>query len=272
MFKQLVNPQSRSIILLLSMFLWLAVPAAPAGSVTQTTAAQARTPTETVRAFYKALREKRFREAFAISIYKPAVEGLSQKEFEELRPEFDKMAAAVPDNVEISGEQISGDTATVFVKVTSDDPGAAAQSEPITLMRRNGEWIIGDPESEKVVQADGKEFFLKARIKTHHSEVESMMERIMLAETVYAQQHTGQFADLSMLVNAGLVPKDIEATESTGYHFHITLAPDHKGYTAGAEPALYNETGKFSYYLDNKIGLQSDDVGGKPLVPSSKKN
>jgi len=261
---------SRLFSLFTISLLLVAMSDAPVASA-QTNAAQARTPTETVRAFYQALREKRFREAFSISIYKPAVEGLSQKEFEELRPEFDKMAAAVPDNVQISGEQISGDTATVFVKVASDDPGAAAQSEPITLMRRNGEWIVGDPESEKVVLADGKDFFLKTRIKTHHSEVQSMMERIMLAETVYAQQHTGQFADLSMLIGAGLVPKDIEATESTGYHFHITLAPDRKSYMAGAEPARYNETGKFSYYLDNKIGIQSDDVGGKPLVPSSKK-
>jgi hypothetical protein len=230
-----------------------------------------RTPTETVREFYKALRERRFREAFALSIYKSAVEGLSREEFEELRPEFEKMAAAVPENVQISGEQISGDTATVFVKVVSDDAGATVQAEPVPLMRRKGgEWIVGDPEKERVVQADGKEFFLKARINTHHSEVQAMMERIMFAETVYAQQHSGQFADLTMLINAGLVPKDIEATESTGYRFHITLAPDKKSYTAGAEPARYNHTGRYSFYLDNKSGMQQDDVGGKPLLPSSK--
>jgi hypothetical protein len=39
--------------------------------------AQARTPIQTVGEFYKALRERRFREAFALSIYQPALEGLS---------------------------------------------------------------------------------------------------------------------------------------------------------------------------------------------------
>lgn len=231
------------------------------------TAAQQRTPTETVREFYKALREKRFREAFAMSIYKPAVEGLSAEEFEELRPDFEKMGAAVPVNLEISGEQISGDTATVFVKIAASSDSTAPQSEPVTLMRKGNEWIIGDKDSEKVVLANGKEFFIKARIDTHHGEVQAMLQRISLAEIAYSAQHGGVFADLPTLIAAGFVPKDIESTESTGYSFHITVAADKKSYTAGAEPARYNRTGRLSFYLDNKIGIKSKDVGGKPLVP-----
>src|SRR5687768_18497370 len=80
-----------------------------------------RTPTETMREFYRMMREKKFREAFGISIYRPAIEGLSTQEFEDLRPDFEKMAVAVsekiPAQVDISGEQISGDIATVFIKV-----------------------------------------------------------------------------------------------------------------------------------------------------------
>jgi hypothetical protein len=80
-----------------------------------------RTPTETMREFYQMLREKKFREAFGITIYRPAIEGLSAQEFEELRPDFEKMALAVsekiPPQIDITGEQISGDAATVFVKV-----------------------------------------------------------------------------------------------------------------------------------------------------------
>ena len=86
-----------------------------------------RTPTETVREFYKAMREKRFREAFGLSIYKPAIEGLSTQEFDDLRPDFEKMAAAIPEKVDLTGEQISGDAATVFVKVK--DGEAAEQHE-----------------------------------------------------------------------------------------------------------------------------------------------
>jgi hypothetical protein len=246
----------------------LLMPALSAGVETRGQVSATRTPTETVREFYKALREKRFREAFALSIYKPAVEGLSAEEFDELRPDFDKMAAAVPANVAVSGEQISGDTATVFVKIASGDD-AAAQAEPITLLRENGVWIIGDKENEKVVRASGKEFFIKARIDTHHGEVQSMLERINLAELAYSAQHNGLYADLAMLITAGLVPKDLEATESTGYRFHVALAPDKKSFTAGAEPAQYGRTGRLSFYLD-RSGIKSKDVGGKPLVPPLK--
>ena len=115
-----------------------------------------RSPSDTVREFYKAMREKRFREAFAMSIYKPAIENLKPQEFEDLRPDFDNMAAAIPDAVEIKGEQVSGDTATVFVKVPStDDP--AGQPEPVSLMRINGEWIIGDKENQAIVKKAGNE-------------------------------------------------------------------------------------------------------------------
>src|SRR6187431_819072 len=84
-----------------------------------------RTPTETMREFYRMMREKKYREAFGISIYRQAIEGLSTQEFEDLKPDFDKMAVAVseriPEKVEITGEQVSGDTATVFVKVVDAD-------------------------------------------------------------------------------------------------------------------------------------------------------
>ncbi len=89
-------------------------------TVSSTALAQQRTPTDTMREFYQMMREKKFREAFGISIYRPAIEGLSAQEYEELRPDFEKMAIAVserfPPKVEITGEQISGDAATVFVR------------------------------------------------------------------------------------------------------------------------------------------------------------
>ena len=93
---------------------------------------QTRTPTETVREFYKAMREKRFREAFALSIYKPAIDGLSAEEFNDLRPDFEKMAAVIPEKIEVNGEQISGDAATDFVKIADADKAAEA-----TVMRMN---------------------------------------------------------------------------------------------------------------------------------------
>jgi len=226
-----------------------------------------RTPTETVREFYKALREKRFKEAFGMSIYKPAIDALSEKEFEELKPDFDKMSVAVteriPADLSFTGEQISGDTATVFLKVLDAD--GKEKVEPATLIKIGDSWIVGDRENLELVKKAGKQFFFEARINAHHNDVQDMMTRISLAQVVYSQGHNGQFANLTELVTSGLVPKDIEGIESTGYRFQILKTPDSKAWYSTAEPAQYGKTGRLSFYLDSS-GVKSGDNGGKPLV------
>lgn len=223
-------------------------------------------PSDTVREFYKAMREKRFRTAFAMSIYKPALDGLTAEEFEDLRPDFEKMASAIPEKVTINGEQLSGDLATVFVQVKDQEKPDA---EPVSLIRLNGVWIIGDKENQEVVLKAGKDFFFNARIETHHSEVQALLQRISLAQTLYSQQHGGLFGDLPKLIAANLIPKDLEGTESTGYRFRINLSRDAKSWTAAAEPAQYGRTGRLSFFIDQS-GVRSGDVRGKPLpVPGS---
>jgi hypothetical protein len=228
------------------------------------------TPTQTVVEFYRQLRQKHFREAFALSIYKPAIDGLSADEFADLQPDFEKMASGVPENVQISGEQISGETATVFVKVNNDEGAAQQQDDSVMLMRKGTGWIIGDKENESIVKRSGKDFFFTARIQTHHTEVQAMLQRISVAQLIYGQQHSGMFGNLAALISSGLVPKDLEATESTGYRFHVTVSADAKSFTAGAEPARYNRTGRLSFFLD-KNGIRSADNGGKPLSPPATK-
>lgn len=228
-----------------------------------------RTPTETVREFYKLMRERKFSEAFQLTIYTPAIAGLSAEELEELRPDFERMAAAIPEKIEVSGEQISRDTATVFVKIADADK--AAQAEPVTLMLDAGAWIVGDKENQEVVRKAGKQFFFEARIHTHHNEVQAMLQRINLAQIAYASQHNNTYADLPTLITAGLVPKDIEAPDTIGYRFHLTLAKDAKSWVAGAEPVRYGRGGRLSFLLDQS-GIRSADVGGKPLIlPASGK-
>jgi hypothetical protein len=227
----------------------------------------ARTPSDTVRQFYKAMREKRFREAFALSIYKSAIDGLKPEQFEDLRPDFDNMAAAIPDNVEINGEQVSGDTASVFVKVPGAD-GTEGQMEPVPLLLANGEWIVGDKENQADVKKAGNNFFFKARIDTHHQEATTMLQRISVAELIYAKQHAGLYGDLTALTGAGLVPKDAEGTESTGYRYRVNLGKDQKSFTVNAEPAQYGKTGLLSYFMDQS-GIRSGDNGGKPLSVKS---
>src|SRR5689334_19511408 len=154
-----------------------------------------RTPTDTMREFYRMMREKKFREAFGISIYRPAIEGLSAQEFEELRPDFEKMAAAVsekiPQTIDVTGEQISGDVATVFVKVVDAD--GKERIEPASLIKIDNSWVVGDKDSLELVKKSGKKFFFEARINAHHSDVQDMLTRISLAQVVYSQGHNGQF-------------------------------------------------------------------------------
>ena len=229
--------------------------------------AQQRTPTETTREFYRMMREKKYREALEMSIYRPALDGLTPQEFEDLRPDFDKMAVAVaeklPPNIDISGEQISGDSASVFVKVLDAD--GKEKIEPVTLMKIGNAWVVGDKDGLAMVKKAGKTFFFEARINAHHSDVQDMMTRISLAQVVYSQGHNGTFGNLAELIAGGLVPKDIEGVESTGYKFQVFKAADAKSWYATAEPVQYGRTGRLSFYLD-AAGAKSGDAGGKPLV------
>ena len=225
-----------------------------------------RTPTETTRAFYSMLREKKYREAFALSIYQPAVEGLSAPEFEDLRPDFDKMAQALieklPAAIDVSGEQISGDMATVFVKVL--DAEGKERIEPAALIKTPTGWVVGDKESLDLVKKAGKKFFFEARVNAHHNDVQDMMTRISLAQVLYSQSHNSSFGNMAELIAAGVIPKDIEGTESTGYRFQINRSADAKSWYATAEPVEYGRTGRLSFYLDAS-GVRSGDAGGKPL-------
>ena len=252
-----------------SRFLSAAVVALLAWGTVTPVWSQARqlSPSDTVRSFYKLMREKKFREAFALSIYRPAIDPLTAAEFDDLRIDFEKMAGAIPEQVNITGEQISGEIATVFVKVKDD--ANKEQAEPITLILTDGIWVVGDRENQQIVSKAGKAFFFNARIDTHHDEVQAMLTRISLAQLLYSQQHAGKFADLPTLVLGGLIPKDIEGTDSTGYRFRITASADGKSWNAAAEPAQYGRTGKLSFYMDAQ-GVRSGDVGGKPLpVPKN---
>ncbi len=253
---------SRKAFLVGFLLIWVAMPLAAQQPLPP------RSPTDTVREFYKAMRARKFREAFALSIYKPAIDPLKPEEFEELRPDFERTAVAIsermPAPVVITGEQISGDLATVFIKLLNSE--GKESIEPTPVIKVDGVWLLGDPESKRLVNKAGKEFFFNARIDAHHSDVQDMLTRISLALLLYSQQHDGQFANLATLITLGLLPKDLEGTETTGYRFRITVSADAKSWTAQAEPAQYGRTGRLSFYMD-AAGVRSGDVKGKPLTP-----
>lgn len=223
------------------------------------------TPTEVVRAFYKALREARFRDALMMSVYRPAIEGLGAQDIEELRPDFERLATQVPPDYDFTGEQMSGDEATVFMK---SGEGKDVKVEPVYLVRgAGGAWVVGDRAGAAEVKRQGKKFFFEQRIAAHEQDAEDMLKRIQAAQIAYSLQHGGLYGDLDALVRAGYVPQDILGTETTGYRFTVTATADKKSFAARAEPAHYNRSGRLSFYMD-KGGVQRKDAGGKPLSPS----
>ena len=222
------------------------------------------TPSEVVRAYYVALRESRFRDAMVLTVLRPAVEALSAEELKDFQLDFARLSPTVPADFKITGEQLTGEEATVFV-MTGD--AKEPKVEPVNLIRERGAWVLGDRDSAAEVKKLGRKFFSEKRIEAHEAEAEDMLRRIQAAQLAYALQHSGGYADLSALVRAGYVPQDILGTETTGYRFTVQLAPDARSFTARAEPERYDRTGRLSFYLDAS-GIRKKDVGGKPLSPS----
>lgn len=240
---------------------------AAAGSTAPAVAAQQpRTPSDTVREFYKAMREKRFNEAFTLTIYKSAVEGLSAEEMEDLRPGFEEKAALIPPTVEVVSEQINGSMAIVFVRIPATDTTAQVTSEPVSLINAGG-WIIGTEADLAIVKKAGRRYFLDALITEHEADVEDLLKRLVVLEGIYSQQHGGSYGELSALIGAGMLSADVVDPKLSGYNFHITLAKDAKSYVAGAEPFRYGRTGKLSFWMDHTGVIKSKDNGGKTLKP-----
>ena len=267
--RKLSLPRSLFVRLLLTTCATIALAGSPAACTAKTSspnlAAQPRTPTDVVREFYKAMREHRFREAFALTIYKPAVEGLKDDEMEILRPGFEEKAAQIPANVEIMGEQISGSNATVFVKVPAEVSSPQVNSQPVNLTNSSGSWLIGTDADAAEVKKAGRRYFLDALIAEHESDVEDILKRLVLWQGVYSQQHGGQYGDFPALIAAGILGADVIDPKLSGYNFRITVAKDGKTYVANAEPANYGKTGKLSFWMDQTGLIKSADKNGKPF-------
>ena len=225
-----------------------------------------KSPSDVVRDFYKAMREHRFKAAWALTIYKPAVDDLNAQEMEDLLPDFEMKAAAIPDQVEIMGEQIQGNIATVFVKVPVSETTPQITSEPVNLLKSGPTWIIGDEVNQAAVKKAGHRFFLDALIEEHQSDIEDLLKRLVAVQVLYIQQH-GEVGDLQALIAATLIAKEAADPRASGYNVRITVSGDKKSYTAAAEPTRYGRTGKLSFWMDQSGAIKQADNGGKPLQP-----
>ena len=231
-----------------------------------------RTPSDVVREFYKAMHERRFKDAWAMTVYKAAVEGLSADEMEDLRPTFEAQAAQVPEQVEISGEQITGNTAKVFVQLPATDSSPQVTSKPADLINSGGVWIIGTEADREAVKKAGRRYFLDAVIDLNQTGIEDALKRLIAVEAVYALAHDGAFGDLKAMISGALMSEELADPKSFGYNFHLTVGKDGKTFVASAEPARYGHTGKLSFWMDQTGDIKKIDNGGKPLTPGGSKN
>jgi hypothetical protein len=214
-------------------------------------------PTDTVITFYRALKEKRYVEGFRHSVYRSAVEGLTPAELQDLEPDFARTFSAIPDKIEPSGENTTGETATVSLKF-----GGAEEPQQVALVRVGSEWLVGDRETLAVVNSQGRAFFFSARMLVNEGEAYEMLQRIIGAETIYSRKFEGKNAPLQELIRLGGVPEDIEDGESGGYRFALTLSADEKSFFVTASPTAYGKTGKISFYADVS-GVRGEDLKGQ---------
>lgn len=223
-------------------------------------------PADTVRAFYKHLRERKFREALYLTNLRPAIEGLTDAELKEFQVDFEAIAAIVPADVEINGEIVTGDNATVTARLPGEDI-EKLEIQEIRLRNDAGVWVIlsADEEAEKRIIQEGKNYFFALRIDTHQAEAKKMLDRISKAQMVHSLQNGGIFAEIPALIKAGLLPDDVTSPESTGYRYSVKLSADKKRYSASAVPAEYGKTGRLSFSVElddkNRPKLTSADAG-----------
>ena len=225
-------------------------------------------PADTVRAFYAHLREKRFRDAIFLTNLRPAIEGLTDAELKEFQVDFESIAKHVPAEIEINGEIVTGNNASVTAKLPNEDLDKEEIQE-IKLRKDGDVWVIltVDESAESRIKKEGKNYFPALRVETHQDEAREMLDRVAKAQMAFAATNQGLYGDMDALIAAQFLPSDIKSSESTGYVYTVTLASDRKTYSAGAVPAVYGKTGRLSFAVkldkNSQPHLTSRDEGAK---------
>ncbi|HXG84692.1 MAG TPA: hypothetical protein VNI84_11755, partial [Pyrinomonadaceae bacterium] len=199
-----------------------------------------------------------------------AIEGLTDAELKDLQVDFGNLARQIPADVGINGEIISGDDATVTVKLP-ENATAKLKLQEIRLKRAGDAWTILTVEesAEKIIKREGKNYFFNLKIETHQAEAKNMLNRIAKAQMLYAAQTGGLYGEMTTLIEKGFLPADALSPDSTGYNYRISLSADRKKYSAAAMPAVYGKTGKlsFGFQVENNRSstLKSVDTKGEPF-------
>lgn len=220
-------------------------------------------PSQVVKKFYQHLRARHYAEGLRLSVYSPAIEGLSEEEMRDLEPEFARIIANLPAEIEPHGEQISGDEATVFVKSPQDK-----RMQEVALVRINGQWRVGDEQTYLLATREGRSFFFNARVRIGEAEAYEWILEILGAEAIYFKAKQ-RFTTLDELVGLGGVSKQLINGSESGYRFRLSVSDDGKGFRVLAVPAEYGRTGRLSFFVDQSNTIRAEDKEGQPATASS---
>jgi hypothetical protein len=220
-------------------------------------------PSFVVQQFYKLLRAKRYAEGFRHSIYSLALEGLSADELRELEPDFERIATALPEQVEIRGEEISGDKATVFVKLPNE-----TQAQEVGLIKVASQWIIGDRETQKLLKNQGRNYFFNERIRVSEAEANEWLQEILGAQLVFFKAKQ-RYTALDELIKLGGVSPLLANGAVNGYRFAIVPSKDGQSFVVTAIPVTYGRTGRLSFYADQTNLIRAEDKNGQPATASA---
>lgn len=220
-------------------------------------------PSSVVKRFYELLRTKRYVEGFSLSVYRLALEGLSAEELRDLEPDFERLAASLPDTVDIRGEQISGEKATVFVKLPNE-----AQSQEVVLMKMDGQWIIGDRDTQKELKRQGHTYFFNERMRVSETEANEWLQEILGAELIYFKAKQ-KYAPLDELIKLGGVSRELADGMVNGYRFAVQVNANAQSFAVTAVPVTYGRTGRLSFYTDQTNLIRAEDKAGKPATAAA---
>lgn len=221
------------------------------------------TPAETVVSFYRLLREQKYAEGFGLSIYREAVEGLSPEELAELVPDFEATFTEIPAKIEIKGEQATGETATVFALFGGD-----TQVQEVGLVREDGRWLVGDPESLALVRRDKTAFFFNTRIRVNHNEAFALLKRITGSQIVRLKEKQAYGTLQELMEEDKSLGSDLPGAVGAGYRFTLNVTPDRQAFTVVAIPVKHGRTGLLSFFADNG-GIHAADAGGLAVNESA---
>ncbi len=220
-------------------------------------------PSFVVQQFYKLLRAKRYAEGFRHSIYSLALEGLSADELRDLEPDFERIAAALPEQVEIRGEEISSDKATVFVKLPNE-----TQPQEVGLIKVASQWMIGDRETQKLLKQQGRNYFFNERIRVSEAEANEWLQEILGAQLVYFKAKQ-RYTTLDELIKLGGVSPQLSNETVNGYRFAVTLGKEGQSFVVTAVPLTYRRTGRLSFYADQTNLIRAEDKNGQSANASA---